>query len=138
MKIIKDLSKWLLAAVICCLCGCSDPVKMESTIIEKLYVPSKTSTGIGITSSGKSVVMTESSSERYLIWFYENGEVQKMEVDANTFFQLNKGDKFEYWDKWHGRYFISRTNGTQLYDIRTSSHITAKNQKKRSNGGAHD
>ena len=107
----EKIRRFCIAAVICCLCGCSDPVKRESIIIDKIYVPAKSSVGVGMTSSGKSVVMTESSSEKYLIWFYEDGKVQNMEVDANSFFQLNKNDKFEYWDAWYGRTFIGRTNG---------------------------
>lgn len=86
--------------------GCSDPVKREALIIEKIFTPSSTSVGTGLSTSGNMVTMVNTTSAKYSLFIEEDGRIFKLSVEPETFFKLNKGDKIEYWNKWHGRYII--------------------------------
>jgi hypothetical protein len=96
---------FIIIFIICCFnSGCSKPELIESIVIEKQYIPSQTSTGVGITTSGKTVITTQSSSEQYIVFVSENDEPVSIECDAKIYFKINKGSYIKYWKKWHGRY----------------------------------
>ena len=65
-SMLKKLWLFCIAFVMCCFCGCKDAEIMEGKVIKKIYVPERVSTGTGISTSGKMVITTEVSSDKYI------------------------------------------------------------------------
>lgn len=67
-----------------------------ATVVEKAYEPSRTSTGTGMVSTGKTLVpvtTTHHSSEKYVLIVQLGDDVFSATTDAKTWAQVSKGDR---------------------------------------------
>lgn len=78
-----------------------------ATVIEKAYEPSRSSTGTGLVSTGKTVIpvtTTHHSSEKYVLIVRLGNDVFSAMTDAKTWAQASKGDSVQI-SETRGRIF---------------------------------
>lgn len=83
--------------------GCGNSENMQSVIIDKIYVPDRIATGVGLSSSGKMVVTTTGEAAKHIVVFKEREEVVELDIDKDIFYKLNKGDTIFYTKTWYSR-----------------------------------
>lgn len=78
--------------------GCSieqtnqEPVIYEGIVQEKYFQKGTVSTGVGVTTSGRQVVTTESTSDEYIIFVNDKDYT----VSKDVWLNLEKGTKIRY------------------------------------------
>jgi hypothetical protein len=98
---------FIISLLILFFIGCEKPVQMDSVIIDKAYSPSEHSIGSGFSMNGSYVMTNNYKSEKFIIFFRENGEICKLSISGNDYFSLKAGDKIKYWKYWYGRKLIT-------------------------------
>ena len=67
-----------------------------ATVVEKAYEPSRSSTGVGLVSTGKTVTpvtTTHHSSEKFVLIVQLGNDVFSATTDAKTWAHVSKGDR---------------------------------------------
>lgn len=78
----------------------SKPKYFSGEVISKSYTPSKNITGIGFSSSGKTVITNSFQSEKYILFVRnKKGEVLPVEAKAEIYFKKNEGHILTYYEQ---------------------------------------
>lgn len=108
---MKKIIIYLLISFLCS-CGLFPEAELiDSVVIDKHYEPYKTEVVLVQRGYGNNTYWdneTRFVPEKFIIFYQGKEEIKSMEVGSTIYFNLKKGDRFQYWDKWYANIFYKK------------------------------
>jgi hypothetical protein len=73
----------------------TEPYTVQGQVIGAEYTPASSGTGIGVSSSGKPVIVTTNESEKWTLVISVKGKVETFEVSPDMFYSVKVGEPVE-------------------------------------------